>query len=79
MRPAEANAEQLSTWITTAQAEDVPHRHAFARGLERDRAAANAALTRAYHNGGTEGVNNKTKLMSSSRGHFSPRPSQNRT
>lgn len=63
LRPAEGNAGQLSAWITTAQAEDLPHLHAFARGLERDRAAANAALTRAYHNGGTEGVNNKTKLI----------------
>lgn len=63
LRPAEGNAGQLSAWIATAQAEDLPHLHAFARGLERDRAAVNAALTRAYHNGGTEGVNNKTKLI----------------
>jgi transposase len=63
LRPVEGNAERLSTWIATSQAEELPHLHAFARGLERDRAAVNAALTRAYHNGGTEGVNNKTKLI----------------
>lgn len=63
LRPAEENAEQLSAWITTAQAESLPHLHAFARGLERDRAAVTAAMTTAYHNGGTEGVNNKTKLI----------------
>ncbi|EST27565.1 hypothetical protein N566_23285 [Streptomycetaceae bacterium MP113-05] len=42
---------------------DLPHLHAFTRGLERDRAAVNAALTLPHHNGGTEGVNNKTKLI----------------
>ncbi|MGY3204777.1 transposase [Streptomyces sp. TE5632] len=66
LRPTEENAGQLSAWITAAQAEDLPHLHAFARGLERDRAAVTAvtaALTRAYHNGGTGGVNNKTKLI----------------
>jgi transposase len=63
LRPAEENAGQLSTWIAAAQAEDLPHLLAFTRGLERDRDAVNAALTCPYHNGGTEGVNNKTKLM----------------
>ena len=40
-----------------------PHLHAFTRGLEKDRAAVDAALTLPHHNGGTEGVNNKTKLI----------------
>jgi len=31
--------------------------------LEKDRAAVDAALTLPHHNGGTEGVNNKTKLI----------------
>lgn len=61
--PADGHAEQLTEWITTANAEDLPHLHAFTRGLERDRAAVNAALTLPHHNGGTEGVNNKTKLI----------------
>lgn len=63
LRPAEENAGQLSMWIDAAQAEGLPHLHAFTRGLERDRDAVNAALTYCHHNGGTEGVNNKTKLI----------------
>lgn len=61
--PADGNATLVSTWITSVQAEDLPHLHAFTRGLEKDRAAFNAALTLPHHNGGTEGVNNKTKLI----------------
>jgi transposase len=61
--PADGNAALLSTWITSIQAEDLPHLHAFTRGLEKDRAAVDAALTLPHHNGGTEGVNNKTKLI----------------
>ncbi len=63
LEPADGNAALLSTWITAAQTEDLPHLHAFTRGLERDRAAVDAALTLPHHNGGTEGVNNKTKLI----------------
>jgi transposase len=33
------------------------------RGLDYDRAAINAALTLPFHNGGTEGVNTKTKMI----------------
>ncbi|MER6504571.1 transposase, partial [Streptomyces sp. NPDC001455] len=61
--PADGNAALLSTWITSAQAEDLPHLHAFTRGLEKDLAAVDAALTLPHHNGSTEGVNNKTKLI----------------
>jgi transposase len=57
--PAAGNAELLTTWIHNARAEDLPHLHAFTRGLEQDRDAINAA----YHNGTTEGVNTKTKLL----------------
>ncbi|WP_425588713.1 ISL3 family transposase [Streptomyces sanyensis] len=63
LEPADGNAALLSTWITSVQAEDLPHLHAFTRGLERDRAAVDAAFTLPHHNGGTEGVNNKTKLI----------------
>ena len=61
--PADVHARLLTGRITTAHAEDLPHLHAFTRGLERDRDAVNAALTLPRHNGGTEGVNNKTKLI----------------
>ncbi|MEV5433094.1 transposase [Streptomyces sp. NPDC052701] len=61
--PADGNASLLSTWITSAQTEDLPHLHAFTRSLEKDRAAVDAALTLPHHDGGTEGVNYKTKLI----------------
>jgi hypothetical protein len=50
-------------WITTARAADLPHLHAFTRGLDQDRDAVRAALALPYHNGGTEGVNTKTKRI----------------
>lgn len=61
--PTDGNATLLSTWITSVQAQDLPHLHAFTRGLEKDRAAVDAALTLPHHNGGTEGENNKTQLI----------------
>ncbi len=42
---------------------DLPHLHTFTRGLGLDRNAVDAALTHAFHNGGTEGVNTTTKLI----------------
>ena len=77
LTPDPGNAGLLAQWITAARAADLPHAHAFARGLDLDIQAATAALTLPHHNGRTEGVN--TKMMSSSRGRFSPRLSQNRT
>ncbi|MCP9974277.1 transposase [Streptomyces somaliensis] len=60
--PADDNATLLSTWVTSAQAEAPSYLHAFTQGLEKDRAAADAALTLPHHNSGIEGMNNKTKL-----------------
>ena len=37
--------------------------HAFTRGLDLDIEAATAALTLPFHNGRTEGVNTKTKMI----------------
>jgi hypothetical protein len=42
---------------------DLPHLHSFTRGLDLDIQAATAALTLPHHNGRTEGVNNKTKMI----------------
>jgi transposase len=39
------------------------HLQTFARGLELDYEAVLAAVTLPYHNGGTEGVNTKTKRI----------------
>ncbi|GAA4238078.1 hypothetical protein GCM10022254_52470 [Actinomadura meridiana] len=61
--PAVDNADRLQEWITTAEEANLPYMHSFIRGLRLDQAAVHAALTREYHNGGTEGVNTKTKLI----------------
>nr|WP_086018991.1 ISL3 family transposase [Streptomyces viridosporus] len=63
LTPCPENADRLSDWIAQARAVDLPHLHAFTRGLERDRDAVIAALTLPYSNGPTEGVNTKTKRI----------------
>ncbi|MCW2860988.1 MAG: insertion element transposase [Actinoallomurus sp.] len=42
---------------------NLPHVHSFIRDLRLDQDAVHAALTSRHHNGGTEGVNTKTKLI----------------
>jgi transposase len=61
--PDPGNATRLQEWITAARAADLPHVHAFTRGLDLDTQAATAALTLPFHNGRTEGVNTKTKMI----------------
>ncbi|MFL4909334.1 ISL3 family transposase [Streptomyces sp. MMS24-I2-30] len=63
LSPHADNADALTRWVTQVRDDDLPHLHAFARGLERDRDAVNAALTLPYSNGPTEGVNTKTKRI----------------
>lgn len=63
LTPNDANADALTGWISRVRAADLPFLHSFATGLERDRAAVDAALTLPFHNGRTEGVNNKIKLI----------------
>jgi transposase len=63
LRPSAGNNELLDDWIADTLAADLPHLHAFTRGLTQDRDAVNAAVTLPYHNGGTEGVNTKTKRI----------------
>ena len=45
LRPRESNGTRLDAWITATRAADLPHLHAFARGLELDREAVHAAVT----------------------------------
>ncbi|MCA1222964.1 transposase, partial [Streptomyces sp. 8L] len=59
----EGNDAKLTDWITRVRTTDLPHLHSFTNGLELDRAAVNAGLTRPYHNGRTEGVNTRTKKI----------------
>jgi transposase len=61
--PDPANEGKLLQWIGEARAADLPRLHSFTRGLELDISAATAAVTLPHHNGRTEGVNNKTKMI----------------
>jgi hypothetical protein len=61
--PDPGNAARLQEWIAAARAAGLPHAHAFTRGLDLDIQAATAALTMPFHNGRTEGVNTKTKMI----------------
>lgn len=63
LTPADGNAGRLQEWISTAEQANLPHLHSFIRGLRLDQNAVHAALTCEHHNGGTEGVNTKTKLI----------------
>ena len=61
--PDPANEDKLQQWITDARTADLPHLHSFTRGLDLDIKAATAAVTLPHHNGRTEGVNSKTKMI----------------
>ncbi|WP_326790606.1 transposase [Streptomyces sp. NBC_00151] len=63
LTPGQDNADQLTVWIARTRAANLPFLHSFANGLERDRSAVDAALTLPHHNGRTEGVNTKIKLL----------------
>ena len=63
LAPDPANEERLTQWIAGARSADLPHLHSFTRGLDLDIKAATAALTLPHHNGRTEGVNRKTKML----------------
>ena len=63
LAPDPANEKKLQQWITHARTADLPNLHSFTRGLDLDINAATAALTLPHHNGRTEGVNCKTKMI----------------
>jgi transposase len=63
LAPDPANEDKLQQWITRARAADLPNVHSFTRGLDLDIKAATAAVTLPHHNGRTEGVNCKTKMI----------------
>jgi transposase len=63
LKPHPGNQARLSEWMSAARACDLPSVHSFTRGLDLDAQAAIAAVTLPYHNGRTEGVNTKTKLI----------------
>ena len=61
--PDPANEGKLLQWMADARAAYLPHLHSFTRGLDLDIEAAAAAVTLPHHNGRTEGVNCKTKMI----------------
>jgi transposase len=63
LAPDPGNDARLKQWITDTRATGPPHVHSFTRGLDLDIQAATAALMMPHHNGRTEGVNTKTKMI----------------
>lgn len=63
LNPAAGNEDRLTAWIGQARQADLPYLHAFTCGLDFDRPAVDAALTQPFPDGGTEGVNTKTKMI----------------
>jgi transposase len=63
LKPDPGNDDKLQEWTQAAQAAGLPSVQAFTRGLRLDMAAATAAVTLPFHNGRTEGVNTKTKMI----------------
>ena len=63
LKPDPGNDDKLHEWTRAARAADLPSIHAFTRGLDLDIAAVTAAVTLPFHNGRTEGVNTKTKMI----------------
>ena len=55
--------EALPGWLESAQASPIWELRQFAQGIERDRAAVEAALSRPESNGQTEGKVNKLKCL----------------
>lgn len=49
--------------MDSARSSDLPHVHSFVRGLNQDFDAVSAALSTPHHNGRTEGVNTRTKMI----------------
>jgi transposase len=59
----EKQVEALPAWLESAQTSSVRELRQFAQGLQRDRAAVEAALSRSESNGQTEGHVTRLKLI----------------
>jgi hypothetical protein len=57
------HGERLDAWIAAVRADDLPHLHSFANGLERDHAAVLNGLTLSYNPGAVEGKVCKIKFL----------------
>lgn len=63
LTPEHDNPARLQAWMDAARGADLPHMHSFVRGLNQDLEAVSAALCTPHHNGRTEGVNTRTKMI----------------
>lgn len=63
LTPEQNNPARLRAWMDSARSTDLPHVHSFVRGLNQDFDAVSAALSTPHHNGRTEGVNTRTKMI----------------
>jgi transposase len=61
--PGPGNDARLKQRIADARDVDLPDVHSFTRGLDLDIKAVTAALTMPHHNGRSEGLNTKTKMI----------------
>jgi transposase len=59
----EKRVEALPSWLESAQTSSVRELRQFAQGIERDRAAVEAPLSRPESNGQTEGHVTRLKLI----------------
>lgn len=59
----ERKRDQLQTWLSQAKTAGMVEMKNFARGLEKDFQAVEAALTYSWSNGPTEGHNNRLKMI----------------
>ena len=79
MMTARTGRRDLETWLAAVEADGDVGLRSFAAGIRNDQQAVINGLTLHWNSGKVEGTVNKIKMMSSSRGRFSPRLSQNRT
>jgi transposase len=63
LTPHKDNPARMAAWTTAAREADLPHVHSFTRGIDQDTDTVTTAVTTAHHNGHTEGMNTKTKLL----------------
>jgi transposase len=63
LTPVQDNPARLQAWMDAARSSDLPHVHSFVRWLTQDLEAVRAALRTPHHNGRTEGVNTRTKMI----------------
>jgi transposase len=57
------NGDRRDNWVSQVRADDLPHLHPFAAGLQRDGTAVLNGLTVHYSSGPVEGIVNRIKMI----------------